>query len=187
MCILALDDGRIWEYETLFGTTLKKGADHESHIQDSSTVRVHQHACRAFCKTDQVKENMGKSVGGRTTKIHAVVDGLGYPLEVRLTEGQVHDATQWDLSLKGAQAEFVICDKAYDSGDFGDSIAKSGSKAVIPSKKNRKEEIEYDTHMYKERHLIENFFCKIKEYRRLATRYDATACSFRAFVVFAAI
>jgi len=126
-------------------------------------------------------------VGGRTTKIHAVVDGLGLPIEIRITEGQIGDVKQWDLALKGESAKYVICDKGYDSTEFRAHIEKAGSKPVIPGRKHRREQIEYDTHVYKERYLVENFFCKIKEYRRLATRYDATTNAFRAFVILAAI
>jgi transposase len=185
--ILGSGDGQKKEYGMPSGSTLKKDADHESHIQDSSIVRAHQHACRAFCKENQSKENMGRSRGGLTTKIHAVVDGLGYPLEIRLTEGQVHDVTQSDLCLQGENSDYVICDKGYDSAEFRSDIEQLGREAVIPPRKNRKSPYEYDKHLYKERHLVENFFCRIKEYRRLSTRYDATSYAFRAFAILASI
>jgi transposase len=130
---------------------------------------------------------MGRSRGGLTTKIHVVVDGLGLPLEISLTEGQAHDITQSHLALAGEPSEYVICDKGYDSEEFRTNIEKSGRKSVIPPRKCRKSQFDYDKHIYKERHLVENFFCKIKEYRRLATRYDATNYSFRAFVLLASI
>lgn len=130
---------------------------------------------------------MGKSVGGRTTKIHAVVDGLGLPIEIRITEGQIGDVKQCDLALKGESAEYVICDKGYDSTEFRTYIRTAGSTPVIPCRKHCREQIKYDTHVYKERHLVENFFCKIKEFRRLATRYDAMTDVFRAFVILAAV
>lgn len=130
---------------------------------------------------------MGRSRGGLSTKIHAVVDGLGLPLEIALTEGQTHDMTQSNLALKGEFSDYVICDKGYDSAEFRAAIGRAGSKAVIPSRKCRREQFEYDAHIYKERHLVENFFCRIKEYRRLATRYDAMSHSFRAFLILASI
>jgi len=171
----------------LFESSLKKDADHESHILDSSIVRVHQHACRAYCKADQPIQMMGRSRGGLSTKIHVVVDGLGYPIEIAITEGQVHDIIQANLVLNGENSEYVICDKGYDSQEFRNAIQRQNRKAVIPSRKCRKEAIEYDRHIYKERHLVENFFCKMKEYRRLSTRYDAMTSSFRAFVILASI
>jgi transposase len=130
---------------------------------------------------------MGRSRGGLSTKIHVVVDGLGYPLELSLTEGQVHDITQADLALRGEFSNYVICDKGYDCGAFRSTIEKLGRQAVIPPRKCRRDQMKYDKHMYKERHLVENFFCRIKEYRRLSTRYDGRAFSFRSFMVLAAI
>lgn len=130
---------------------------------------------------------MGKSVGGRTTKIHVVVDGLGLPIEIRITEGQVGDVKHGDLALKGERPRYVICDKGYDSTEFRTCIRTIGSEPVIPCRKHRREQIDYDTHVYKERHLVENFFCKMKEFRRLSTRYDAMTDVFRAFVVLAAV
>jgi transposase len=81
----------------------------------------------------------------------------------------------------------VIADKGYDSNAFIDAIKAKGAEAVIPPKKNRTDQREYDAHTYKERNLAERFFNRIKHYRRVATRYEKKAKNFLAFVRVAAI
>jgi putative transposase len=84
--------------------------------------------------------------------------------------------------LANLNAEYVIADKGYDSDKLLGLIEQQGSQAVIPPKSNRKVQREYDTHLYKERHLIECLFNKLKRFRRVATRYDKTAASFLGFI-----
>lgn len=87
--------------------------------------------------------------------------------------------------IEGIAADHVGADKAYDAQNFIDFIFKQGSTAVIPPKKNRREQREYDRHLYKERHLIECFFCKIKEFRRIATSYEKLARTFLTMLTIA--
>jgi transposase len=82
-------------------------------------------------------------------------------------------------------AEHVIGDTAFDSNAFRDALGEQGSTAVIPSNPSRSKAIAYDAHLYKERHVVECFFNKIKHFRRVATRYDKTATAFAAFVTIA--
>ena len=110
-----------------------------------------------------------------TTKIHAITDGLGRCIDFKLTEGQVHDSTQAVELLKGKSPENILADKAYDSDVIRERVNSCGANAVIPSNSARATKIEYDTHVYKERHLIENFFQFIKRYRRIGTRYEMTS------------
>lgn len=121
-----------------------------------------------------------------TTKIHAVVDALGNPLRICLTGGHVHDILPaYDL-ISGLSAEYLLADKAYDAEGFIKLAQSQGSVVVMPPKKNRREQWDYDQHIYKERHLVECFFAKLKKYRRIATRYDKLARTFRAVVIIAA-
>jgi transposase len=115
------------------------------------------------------------------------VDGLGNPLHVHLTPGNIHDVTEADKLIAQAQGENFIGDKGYDSNAVIEAVEKKEMKAVIPPKANRKDQRKIDRHLYKERHLVENFFCKIKRYRRVATRYEKTAANFLGFVLFASI
>ena len=114
-----------------------------------------------------------------STKIHATVDALGNPTGVHLTPGQAHDLEGADALLPDIQAECVIGDKAYDAqARVIGPLSKAGKTSVIPPRSNRKDQRDYDCHLYKARHLIENFFAKLKQYRAIATRYDKTARNF---------
>ena len=132
-------------------------------------------------------QHIGRSRGGLTTKIHALVDGLGNPLHVHLSAGNIHDVCEASTLIEQAQGTNFIADKAYDADHVIEQVQAKGMTSVIPSKRNRKTPRDIDPHLYKERHLVENFFCKIKRYRRVATRYDKTAANFLGFVLFAAI
>jgi len=126
---------------------------------------------RGLKKKDDHDEGLGRSRGGISSKIHCVVDGLGNPVDFILTGGEVHDSICADTLLTDKNADFVIADKAYDSDRILAKIAGMGAIAVIPPKSNRKEQRTYDKHYYKERNLIERFFCKLKQFRGIATRY----------------
>jgi transposase len=116
-----------------------------------------------------------------------MVDALGNPTGFYLTGGEAHDLVGADHLLPDMQARMLIADKAYDADDrIIKPLAEAGKTAVIPSKANRKSRRPYDRDVYKERHLIENFFAKLKQFRAIATRYDKTARNFLAAVYLAA-
>ncbi len=129
---------------------------------------------------------LGRSRGGLSTKIHAVVEGLGQLAKWSLTGGQVHDVTQAVALLEGFAAGAVLADKAYDADDVVDTVEASGAKAVIPPKSNRKQLREFDAAHYKNRNLIERFFCRLKQFRRIATRYEKLASRYSAFIALTA-
>ena len=104
---------------------------------------------------------------------------MGNPTQFYLTPGQVYDLQGVDVLLPGVEASAFLADKAYYAQER--VIAKLEEKncaVVIPSKYNRIEPRDYDQHLYKARHLIENFFVKLKQYRAIATRYDKIAVNF---------
>jgi len=122
-----------------------------------------------------------------TTKIHATCDALGNPLGFMLTPGQAHDLQGADVLLPQLEAFTIIADKAYDADErVLLPLALAGKTVVIPPKSNRKMQREYDKELYKARHLIENFFLKLKQYRAIATRYDKTDTNFLAAIYAAA-
>ncbi|MGB6506916.1 MAG: IS5 family transposase [Xanthobacteraceae bacterium] len=130
---------------------------------------------------------MGRSKGGLSTKIHALVDALGNPLDFILTPGQAHDLQGADALLPGMAAETLLADKAFDADErVIEPLLARGKALVIPPKSNRKIQRDYDKDAYQARHLIENFFCKLKQYRAIATRYDKTARNFLAAIHLAA-
>jgi transposase len=154
-------------------------ADNEYAMIDSTVVRAHQHSTGAR-KVDG-DQAIGRSRGGLSTKIHALVDALGNPLKAILTGGQAHDLAGADALLPGLQAAALLADKAYDADERVLKPLEAASKtAIIPPKGNRKNPRTYDKAQYQSRHLIENFFCWIKQFRAIATRYDKTARNFLA-------
>jgi len=122
-----------------------------------------------------------------STKIHALVDALGNPVGFFLTGGQIHDLVGADHLLPSMRADMLIADKAFDAHNrVLAPLAAAGKTAVIPPTANRLLPRDYDRHLYKARHLIENFFAKLKQFRAIATRYDKTARNFLSGVHLAA-
>ena len=115
------------------------------------------------------------------------MSGLGLPVEICLTPGQGADVTQAEPLLRGYSPSVVIADKAYDSDALISKVESKGAQAVIPSKANRKEPRELDKHLYTGRNLVERFINRIKQHRRVATRYEKTARNFMAFVKVASV
>ena len=122
-----------------------------------------------------------------STKIHATVDALGNPTGFHLTPGQAHDLEGADALLPGLEADALLADKAYDADErVIEPLRDAGIEPVIPGKANRKQPRPYDKDLYKARSLIEIFFCKLKQFRAIATRYDKTARNFLAAIHLAA-
>jgi transposase len=122
-----------------------------------------------------------------STKIHTLVDALGNPVGFHLSGGEAHDLIAADHLLPDMQAEMLIGDKAFDADERVIApLTAAGKAAVIPPKANRRSPRQFDRHLYKARHLIENFFAKLKQFRAIATRYDKTARNFLAAVHLAA-
>ncbi len=116
-----------------------------------------------------------------------MVDALGNPVGFFLTGGQAHDLAGADHLLPQMKADMLIADKAFDADKrVLEPLAATGKSAVIPPKANRTVQRDYDRDFYKARHLIENFFAKLKQFRAIATRYDKTARNFLAGIHLAA-
>ena len=131
---------------------------------------------------------LGRSRGGLTTKIHAVVDAQGLPIRLSLTAGQAHDApAALGLLDRLAPRTIVLGDKAYDAGSIRDLIESQGAVPNIPAKSNRKWKPCFSKTLYRQRNLVERFFSKLKHFRRIATRYDKLAENFLAMVKLASM
>src|SRR5215211_7480480 len=163
-------------------------------IQDlsgRSGQRVRHHRCnrrqsppaqRRGSKKGDSNEAIGRSRGGLTTKIHAIVDALGNPLAVSLTGGHVHDVTQAQVLTQKIEPAALLADKGYDSDGFIEHLEVRRIKPVIPRRANRKTPRECDFALYGERNLVERFFNSIEHFRAFATRYEKTATNFLAGV-----
>jgi transposase len=110
---------------------------------------------------------------------------LGLPVDFAVTAGQIHDCTQAIVLLAHRKAEAVLADKGYDSDAIVQHIASMGAIAVIPPKRNRKQQREYDKTLYKQRNRIERCFSRLKHFRRFATRYEKLKTNFKALVALA--
>lgn len=137
---------------------------------------------------DDYHQNIGISWGGRTIKIHGVVDGLGYPLVLELSDGQVHDEIMLQKCLKqlGISGSTVLADKAYGLWENRAYIAAHDADFCISPKINAVDPRYCDYPHYKERHFVECFFMRIKDCRRIAMRFEKIACRYLAFLHLAA-
>jgi putative transposase len=112
---------------------------------------------------------------------------LGLPVRLIVGPGQQNDAARGDELVDGLRAEAVLADKGYDSDRLLKKIEDQGGEPVIPPRRHRKVQRTYDKHLYKERNAVERFFNKLKQFRRVATRYDKLLANFLGFVKIAAI
>ena len=152
---------------------------------DGSYVKAHQHSSGANPKS----QGIAKSAGGNTTKIHLAVDAHGNPISFILTEGTTHDVKVAPDLIEQVDLTDVVmlcADKGYDSEAFRQQVQATDTHANIPRRKNSKSSDEHmDWHLYKIRHLVENAFCAIKNYRAIATRYDKLKSSYENIVALA--
>ena len=164
-------------FERIF-KALSEEPDFEYAMIDGTIVPVHQKASGA--KGGAENNAIGRSRGGLTTKIVALVDALGNLVRFILLPGQRHDTVGVAPLIEGVSFDALPGDKAFDADWLRADLDDRGAAAAIPSRSNRKVIIDYDKEMYRWRHLVENYFAKIKEFRSIATRYDKTAESFSA-------
>ena len=159
---------------------------HWQHGNQSTSAKC---GCKKGAVNSENNQFIGVSRGGKTTKIHAVVDALGNPVHFILTGGHIHDGSVATDLLSGIEiaGSNILADKAYGSQQIRDYIVEKNASYTIPPKENCTDPWPCDYITYKERHLVECFFNKIKIFRRVATRYDKLAVSFMGFVHLASI
>lgn len=173
-----------WSKKGIWGKLIQFCADDQDleYLSIDTTV-VRAHACAAG-RGKQDEQALGRSKGGFSTKIHAKVDALGNPLKILITPGQSSDCTKAAELIAGETGSHILSDKGYDSDSLRAQIVAQNCIPVIPGKSNRKVAIEYDKHIYKERHVVECFFSKIKYFRRVFSRFDKLARNFGSFLSF---
>ena len=184
--------GRVWYFRgwcrrgtlqkvlTQFGPELAPGW----HFVDSTHVKVHADGSNPA--GGQASQAMGRTKGGLNTKIHAVINARSQAVVIALSGGN-----QADISLAEELTECLpenstlIGDKAYDSSSLRQTAATKGINTCIPARSNRTTTVPFSARLYRRRHRVENFFERIKRYRRVATRYDKLAETFLGFVCLA--
>ena len=134
-----------------------------------------------------MEQAIGITKGGRNSKIHGPVDKFSRPWVLILTPGNIADCTVAPacVSLLAGIKE-VLGDKAYDSNKFRKSLREAGIRPVIPGRSNRKKRIRHDKEAYKDRNVIERCYCRLKDFRRVATRYDKLARNYFSTLCFVA-
>lgn len=145
---------------------------------DASHVKVHAHGSGARGGN----QDMAKTKGGLNTKIHLAVDAHGMPVRILITEGTTADCKQAEALIDNIKAKVLLADRGYDSDAIVEKAEKAGMKVVIPPRKNRKIQREYNKELYKLRHFVENAFMILKRWRGVATRYAKNTASFLAAV-----
>jgi transposase len=158
--------------------------DLEWLMLDSTVIRAHHHA--AGMNTKGEDQDLGRSKGGFGTKIHAAFDALGNPVAFHLSPGQDADITHAETVIGDLTPEALLGDKAYDSDPLANKLKGRGINVVIPPKKNRKQPREYDKVIYKEINKAERSFNLLKQYRRVATRYEKTSRNFLGMILLVA-
>ena len=163
------------------------GRNPKTVMIDGSFAMLHQHGAGAMRNGMDPTESrraqkIGRSSGGLSTKLIAVVDGDGRALRVTLTPGNRHEGPLLLEAIDGIAAGEVIADKAYGSNANRKFLADRGIAATIPSRSHVIKPAAYDAEKYRTRHLVENLFADIKHFRGVATRYCKTASSFESFV-----
>lgn len=130
---------------------------------------------------------MGRSRGGLTTKIHAVVDANGNPITLKLTAGQAHDGrSAADILDTVGRGQVLLADRAYDSDETRKSLADRGAWANIRAMPGRKSPPAFSPFLYRYRNLVERFFSKLKHFRAIATRFEKLDANYMALVKLAA-
>lgn len=126
---------------------------------------------------------MGRSRGGLTTKVHAVVDANGLPIRLKLTEGQAHDGrSAADMLEDMGQGQILLADRAYDSDDLRSRLLEKGAWANIRPMPNRVNIPAFSDFLYRYRNLVERFFNKLKHFRAIATRFEKHDDNYMALV-----
>ena len=155
-----------------------------------SGLNLHQGAPLGARRQGGAKaQAIGVSRGGQTTKVHIITDVLGRPAVVHLTPGNASDVTAAPAVIAAAPGRLrrLLADRGFDSDAFRYNLRSAGTTPVIPGRRNRKQPIRYDGDRYKDRWRIEAAFCRLKDFRRIATRYDKLAANFASAVALATI
>ncbi len=163
---------------------LNRDADNEWNSMDATVIKAHQHSKGAAGKSD---EGIGKSIAGNTSKIHMLCDAHGNPIDFVITGGQVHDSKVAATLIKACEAENLMADRAYHSSAIRQQCLEKGIQPIIPIKKNTVDELNlgFDSHLFKQRHVVENLFARLKHFRSIATRFDKTLINYSSMIFLA--
>ncbi|PZU66214.1 MAG: IS5 family transposase [Rhizobium sp.] len=177
---------RLGVFNKIFAALAAKGGKPDQLMIDATHLKAHRTAA-SLLKKGMFPRRIGRTKGGLNSKLHTVCDGKGRPLVMLLSEGQMSDYKGAALMLDALPpAKALLGDRGYGADWFRKALAERNITACIPSKKNRKVPIPHDAALYRQRHKIENMFGKLKDWRRIHTRYDRCAHTFMSAICIAA-
>ncbi|HBQ32350.1 IS5 family transposase [Brucella anthropi] len=177
---------RLGVFDRIFAALAGEGPNPERIMIDATHLKAHRTAA-SLLKKGMFPRRIGRTKGGLNSKLHTVCDGEGRPIIMLLSEGQMSDHKGARLVLNVLPtAKTLIADRGYDSKSFREALQAKGIEPCIPSSRSRKVPYSYDKVLYKKRHKVENLFAKLKDWRRIATRYDRCAHTFFSAICIAA-
>ena len=163
---------------------LARGAKGRLRHLDCSHIKLHQDGANP--RGGQLAQAIGRTKGGLNTKLAAVVDQHGRAVAVALAPGPQHDLLAVTPLRRCLRRHRVVADKGFDADAFRADLRTQHSRCCIPPRQGRRQPARFHRGYYRHRHHIENFFGRIKKFRRICTRYEKLATTFLAFVLFAA-
>ncbi|MDK4718883.1 MULTISPECIES: IS5 family transposase [Rhizobium] len=177
---------RLGVFDRIFAALAVDGAKSERIMIDATHLKAHRTAA-SLLKKGMFPRRIGRTKGGLNSKLHTVCDDEGRPIVMLLSEGQMSDHKGARLVLDALPpAKVLIADRGYDSTPFREALQAKGIEPCIPSSRSRKVPYPYDKTLYRKRHKVENLFAKLKDWRRIATRYDRCAHTFFSAICIAA-
>lgn len=179
---------RLWAREGLWARMLDRiarKAKSRRRLVDGTHVRVHQ--CATNPKGGAAAQAMGKTRGGRNTKIMALTDVRGLPVKLSLIEGQAYEGNHVIELLDDPRGLMVVGDKGFDSDKLRQELEELGARHCFPSKSNRRKKRRLNKKLYRQRYQVENFFCRLKRWACSSTRRDKLALHFLSLLQFASI
>ena len=179
---------RLWAREGLWARMLARMARkvrNRIRLVDGTHVRVHQ--CAANPKGGAAAQAMGKTRGGRNSKIMALTDVRGLPVKLSWIEGQAYEGHHVIELLDDPRGLMVVGDKGFDDDKLRKQLEEVGAEHCFPSKSNRKKKRRLNKKLYRQRYRVENFFCRLKRWSCASTRRDKLALHFLSLIQFASI
>ncbi|WP_144423494.1 IS5 family transposase [Sphingopyxis sp. 113P3] len=169
------------------GLATPRAPDRKTIMIDATYLKAHRTASSLGGKKGGPGRLIGRTKGGMNTKLHAVSDANGRPISFFMTAGQVSDYTGAAALLDSLpKAQWMLADRGYDADWFRDALQEKGITPCIPGRKIRNKTVKYDKRRYKRRNRIEIMFGRLKDWRRVATRYDRCPKAFFSAVALAA-
>ncbi|WP_155986291.1 IS5 family transposase [Novosphingobium resinovorum] len=169
------------------GLAAPQASERKTVMIDATYLKAHRTASSLAVKKGNAGRLIGRTKGGMNTKLHAVTDTNSRPISFFMTAGQVSDYIGAAALLDELpKAQWLLADRGYDADWFRDALQEKGITPCIPGRKSRNKAVKYDKRRYKRRNRIEIMFGRLKDWRRVATRYDRCPNAFFSAIALAA-